>query len=143
MAKISAKTVKKVGWTASGIWLVVFLCFMAFDLVVKPTLSQPKQVWAESFTMGLMFFIGGIVGFVIGIVYTVASWTMSVDEHYDMLIASSPFGKSNLNILVTMPKSYWLWQNRILTLFFTPFALILAAVGAGILVMTTITYLLK
>lgn len=124
-------------------WLIVFLCFMVFDLALKPYISQPEQEWAESFAMGFMFLVGGLVAFVMGIVYTVASWTMSAEEHHDMLIASSLFGKSSEVFLGILPKSYWLWQNRILSLFFPPFGLILAGVCAVILVMTTITYLLK
>ena len=55
MAKISSKTVKKVGWTASGIWLAVFLSFMAFDIAIKPKIAQPDQESAELFATGFVF----------------------------------------------------------------------------------------
>jgi len=142
MAKISGKAVKKTSWTASGIWLVVFLSFMVFELAVKPYISQPAQVWAEPFAMGFVFLVGGLIAFVIGTVVTIASWTMTADEHHDMLIKSSLSGKSSARLFLgILPKSYWLWQNRILTLLFTPFGLLLATVGAVILVKTYITYL--
>jgi hypothetical protein len=110
MAKISATTVKRTGLVAIGIWFITVIGFLVLMTAIEPTISQP---WVRPLANGLVTLIGGLVMFVTCLVYSIAVWSMSADEHYDMFVSFWIFRKSSQNIL---SKPYLHWQNRILTL---------------------------
>ncbi len=103
MMKITPTTVKWTGAIAIGVWLVTILGYTFFRTNIEPTLSQS---WAKPVATGLVNLIAGGVAFVVSLVYSIAAWNMSVDEHYEMFISFRVFGKPQ-------NKTFLFWQNRI------------------------------
>ncbi|MCP4423838.1 MAG: hypothetical protein GY803_05035 [Chloroflexi bacterium] len=111
MMKITATTVKWTGIIAFGTWLITILGFIFFIATVEPTLSQS---WAKSVATGLVNLIAGMVAFVTSLVYSIAAWSMSAEEHYEMFIGFRIFGRPQMN------KSHLHWQNRVIMLLGLP-----------------------
>ncbi len=116
MVKISATTVKKTGMIAIGIWLITILGYLVIP-VIEPTLLQSPAV------TGSVNLIAGVVLFITCLVYSIAAWSMSADEHYEMFVGFRIFGRPQMN------KSHLHWQGRIIMLLGLPMGIFLIIDG--------------